>query len=125
MKITALAALVLGSSVGLSSGSLLGMFERWRKMHGKEYGSEEERALRYRNFIESHRMVQEHNARPEVTYTLALNRFADQSWEEFRSTYFGEGQNCSATLEGNFRPTGLDVPPAIDWRDKGAVSPVK
>jgi hypothetical protein len=44
---------------------------------------------------------------------------------EFRGTFLGASQNCSATHRGNFRSTGVSVPSAIDWRDKDAVSPVK
>ena len=60
--------------------------------------------------------------------------------DEFRATRLGFGnggggalgasQNCSATHEGSqYRALGLSKgrapPPARDWRDLGAVSPVK
>lgn len=56
--------------------------------------------------------------------------------EEFKATHLGMGsalsasQNCSAThLESQYRALGLSTgraPPASrDWRDLGAVSPVK
>jgi len=55
---------------------------------------------------------------------VGLTSFTDMSFDEFKSKMLMAPQKCSATV-GNYRPTGRDNPTAIDWRNKGVVTPVK
>ena len=58
---------------------------------------------------------------------VRLNEFADLTFEEFSSVWLMDPQHCSATysskdLQSNSK---AELPDSIDWRDKGAVTPVK
>ncbi|XP_006813648.1 pro-cathepsin H-like [Saccoglossus kowalevskii] len=59
-------------------------------------------------------MVKEHNSKNH-TYTLAMNKFADMSFDEFRQQYLITApQNCSAT-KSNHLNSFNDIPKAFDW----------
>lgn len=99
-------------------------FARFAQRHGKRYDSVEEIKLRFANFVDSWRLVRSSN-RKGLPYSLALNQFADMSWEEFQAQKLGAAQNCSATTNGNHKLTDALLPTKKDWREQGIVSPVK
>jgi cathepsin H len=69
--------------------------------------------------------IDAHNAKPNQSYELGLNEYADMSWEEFRDHFnLGAPQHCSATDTVKIR-TKQELPNAIDWREKKVVTPVK
>lgn len=131
----------LSFSTGMAGQETLRLFESWKEEYGVSYASAEEEARRLATFEESLNAVgahKQHFLGQREHYTLGLNRFSDMTWDEFRTTRLGfgnggglgESQNCSATHEGSqYRALGLSKgrapPPARDWRDLGAVSPVK
>ncbi|KAJ0985314.1 hypothetical protein J5N97_003670 [Dioscorea zingiberensis] len=91
--------------------------------------------MRYEIFKDNLKYIDEHNA-GNNTFTLALNVFADITVEEYRSTYLGtlfppSGLIDTLDNESNetdlfhFNGTPVAVPDSIDWRDLGAVLPVK
>ncbi len=53
--------------------------------HGKQYKSKEEFKLRSRLFKTAARAIELENAKPENTFRLAVNKFADWTPEEYRS----------------------------------------
>ncbi|XP_074088023.1 pro-cathepsin H-like [Macrotis lagotis] len=60
-------------------------FQSWMKEFNKEYEpAEYQRRLRI--FLETKRMVDEHNA-GNHSFTMGLNQFSDLTPEEFRNTY--------------------------------------
>ncbi|KAF8393628.1 hypothetical protein HHK36_021873 [Tetracentron sinense] len=99
-------------------------FARFAHRYGKRYETLEEIKLRFGNFVENLKLIRSTN-RKGLPYTLAVNHFADWSWEEFRRHRLGAAQNCSATTKGNHRLTGVHLPETKDWRKDGIVSPVK
>ncbi|OVA03798.1 Peptidase C1A [Macleaya cordata] len=99
-------------------------FARFARRYGKKYETVEEIKLRFSNFVESLRLIRS-TKRKGLPYTLALNQFADMSWEEFRAQKLGAAQNCSATTNGNHKLTDDLLPLTKDWREVGIVSPVK
>jgi len=84
----------------------------------------EEMKLRFGIFSENLKLIKSTN-RKGLSYKLAVNHFADWTWEEFQSHRLGAAQNCSATLKGNHKLTDAVLPEAKDWREEGIVSPVK
>jgi len=99
-------------------------FARFAHRYGKKYETAEEVKLRFSIFSDNLKMIRSHNKKG-LSYTLALNKFADWTWEEFSSLRLGAAQNCSATLKGNHMITDAVLPEAKDWREVGIVSPVK
>ncbi|GFY98521.1 aleurain-like protease [Actinidia rufa] len=139
------------SVVGNSRHAL--SFARFGHRYGKRYKTAEETKLRFAIFSENLKLIRSHNKKG-LSYTLAVNHFADWTWEEFRRHRLGAAQNCSATTKGNHklteealpemgqresgvgggRPAALKVlgniltssyRPLKDWRVSGIVSPVK
>eukprot|EP00899_Mesostigma_viride_P016771 jgi/Mesvir1/25095/Mv21559-RA.1 len=103
-----------------------GDFETFTATFGKTYLSAEEREYRNSVFLANSRMIEEHNARGTSGYTLAVNQFADLTWEEFSQHMLGaEGQDCSATGNEPAEISLEELPEHRDWRKKGIVSPVK
>ncbi|XP_023313137.1 uncharacterized protein LOC108903178 [Anoplophora glabripennis] len=106
--------------------------EQWQSFKdnvGKHYRSRLEESTRFQIFKDNVYKIEEHNrrfARGEVSYKLAVNKFADLTEEEFKARL-----NPRPAVEiahptpvfGNFDDT--DVPDELDWRDKGAVTGVK
>jgi len=114
-------------------------FASWAAAYDKKYSSEAERKKRLGLFAASAKLVEEHNSKIPAgsdRYRLGLNEFADMSDSEFFEMY-GLGkmkgqEDCSATRKGALQGSAskmtelpADLPVAIDWRDKGIVSPVK
>ncbi|KAM0941075.1 putative actinidain [Dioscorea sansibarensis] len=104
------------------------LYEGWLVRHNKSYSDLSEKERRYEIFKDNLKHIDKHNA-GNHTYTLALNVFADLTVEEYRATYlrtlpprkWKEMENDSDTFNDNVDA----VPDSIDWRDKGAITPVR
>ncbi|CDP03083.1 unnamed protein product [Coffea canephora] len=99
-------------------------FARFANRYAKRYETVEEIKLRFDIFRENLRIIKSHNNKG-LSYTLAVNEFADMTWEEFHKHRLGAAQNCSATTKGNLKLANVVVPETKDWRTTGIVSPVK
>eukprot|EP00898_Chlorokybus_atmophyticus_P000156 jgi/Chlat1/1140/Chrsp112S01619 len=133
------ASFLTSSSSLLTEERLSELFEAFAHGFNREYVDEygfnsDARARAYEAFRDNALLVHAHNAAKDTaghTYTLALNRFADVSWEDFASSFLGASQNCSATTTDDADDTNtpfankLKPPVRRDWRADGGVSPVK
>ncbi|KAI4344609.1 hypothetical protein L6164_011815 [Bauhinia variegata] len=99
-------------------------FARFAHRHGKMYETVEEMKLRFGIFSENLEFIRSTNKKG-LSYKLGLNKFADWTWEEFKTHRLGAAQNCSATLKGNHKLTDVVLPELKDWREEGVVTPVK
>ena len=72
--------------------------------------------------------IQQHNAEGH-SYTLAMNQFGDLTVDEYRFFFLGlRGHYSNETKrEGStfLPPSGVTLPPTVDWRTKGYVTPIK
>ncbi|GAB2223687.1 hypothetical protein Droror1_Dr00004425 [Drosera rotundifolia] len=137
-----LVALSLALVVGLSQGfdfhekdleseeSLWDLYERWRSHHTVSR-SIEDKHKRFNVFKENVFHVHKVN-KMDKPYKLKLNKFADLTNHEFRTLYASSKIKHHRMLKGRAEGKGsfmyanvASVPPSIDWRTKGAVTPVK
>merc|ERR1711871_219369 len=117
----------LALTVGLAAASIETEFEAWRSEHqsDKYYTGEGYKAA-LKAFEANKIMVEKHNAKPGMTWKAALTPYADMTSEEFNAFYLG----TKPRPEGFQAPGGVYVPKgnsnsSVDWREHGAVNPVK
>lgn len=112
----------------LSDNTSADVFENWMTKHGKQYQNIEEKQSRFEIFKENLKHIEETN-KQRKSYWLGLNIFADMHHEEFKSKYLGLKQTFArkreAALEDSNYENASYLPKFVDWRRKGAVTPVK
>ncbi|KAI5412260.1 hypothetical protein KIW84_057065 [Lathyrus oleraceus] len=95
--------------------------------HGKSYNDAAEKEKRFQIFKQNLEFIESFNAAGDSGFNLSINQFADQTNEEFN------GQKkpltdveIAASEERVFRYENVtDVPSTMDWRERGAVTPIK
>jgi C1A family cysteine protease len=97
--------------------------------HGKSYGTQEEYEHRMAIFAKNVRYVELHNTITENdgvhAHKVALNAMADMTEHEYSKLRgYKKRVNHTPRYE-NATHHGVEVPAAIDWREKGAVTPPK
>ncbi|KAF2314140.1 hypothetical protein GH714_023663 [Hevea brasiliensis] len=113
-----------------SEESLWDLYERWRSHHTVSR-SLHEKHKRFSVF--KYNVMTVHNTnKQDKPYKLKLNKFADMTSHEFRSTYAGSKVKHHRMFRGAPQGNGSfmhekveRVPPSVDWRKKGAVTGVK
>lgn len=114
---------------------IINLFESWIEKHGKIYETIEEKLHRFEIFKENLKHIDERN-KIVSNYWLGLNEFADLSHDEFKNKFLGlkvvdklsENRQCSDNDDDDFSYRKVDfdaIPKSVDWRKKGAVTPVK
>jgi cathepsin L len=98
-------------------------WEEFKNAHNKRYTAFEERVRRaifYQNVakIERQNWVNKN-------FQLAVNKFADLTFDEFSSFYNGYRHSQKFTSNSKHNVTLGDLPTAVDWREKNVVAPVK
>jgi len=104
-------------------------WDLFKDVHGKVYKDQAEELYR-RRVWQSHVMyIQEHNEayrRGEHSYYLGENEFMDMSNKEFQQIMNGYKGRSSSGSHLVYRAGDVtDLPPTVDWRDKGYVTPIK
>ncbi|KAL1532137.1 cathepsin L [Salvia divinorum] len=93
------------------------------------YKNEEEKQIRYQIFKDNVQHIERHNQEGKHTYKLGINKFADQTNEEFLAKYargFVPSFKVLSTNHSSFEYKDMkDVPPSLDWRDHNAVTPIE
>lgn len=112
-----------------SDDEVMSLYERWLAEHGKAYNGLGEKEKRFQIFKDNLKFIDEHNAL-NLSYKLGLNRFADLSNDEYRSTFLGTKPRAinrlSKTKSNRYAPrVGDQLPDSVDWRKEGAVTAVK
>ncbi|KAG1674682.1 hypothetical protein FOA52_007206 [Chlamydomonas sp. UWO 241] len=142
--VCALCALAAAATPLLSANEILALakvkpeeaFAAWSVAHGKPYKPEcKKRAAAFSAFQANVKMVEE-QAAANPRATMALNEFADLTWEQFASTRLGLNPDLlanrndllaasSARVPGPFMHADAEIKDAVDWRSEGVVSGVK
>lgn len=99
------------------------VFMRWLTEYSKSYGTKAEFEFRYEEFKKTMEKIAAHNSNDAHKSTVGLNEFSDYTvaeWKKMNGYKYQEGKERKVKL--------LDVSTmaaSVDWRDEGAVSPVK
>jgi len=112
----------------ISNNDALAKFTEFKKTYNKVYSSEEEHAKRFSIFKHNLVRIDDLNRKSEAA-KFAVNSFADLTMDEYKQTYLSKTpavRDPSAPVAPEFGAEVLkDIPLSFDWREKGAVTPVK
>uniref|UniRef100_A0A6P7GVT5 Cathepsin L-like proteinase n=1 Tax=Diabrotica virgifera virgifera TaxID=50390 RepID=A0A6P7GVT5_DIAVI len=117
-------------AVAVNATSIHQQWATFKVNHSKKYGHLKEEQVRFQVFSKNLRKIEEHNARyqnGEVSFYLGVNQFADMTSEEFKAMLDSQlihKPKRDITSRFVVDPQ-LTVPESIDWREKGAVNPVR
>ncbi|KAK9051654.1 hypothetical protein SSX86_028282 [Deinandra increscens subsp. villosa] len=112
-------------SRSLNEVSLVEKHEQWMALHGRVYKDAAEKEMRFKIFMDNLEHIEEFNSKGGKSYKLGLNAFSDMTNEEFQASRNGFKVSSHPRTTG-FRYENLTaVPSSMDWRQKGAVTPVK
>jgi cathepsin L len=120
-----LALLSVASASAYSSETMSTLWGAWKSIHKKQYSV----------FEESHRFaIFQHNLEKIVQLNaenngvkFAINQFSDLTAAEFKAKYATGGRYQPEVNSEEFLeyPINGALPDTVDWRNKGAVTPVK
>lgn len=98
-------------------------FRTWMHAHSRTYAHDSFR-VKYNTFKTNVDIVDANNAQNNGM-TLALNKFADLSSAEFKAYYTGLLPQTAKNGAEQVIDSSIEIPTSVDWRSKGAVTPVK
>merc|ERR1712142_1344803 len=104
----------------------MGEWEHFKIKYGKNLLTGQEHDARKNIFANNLKFIEKHNAEHALglhTYTVGINQFADLTNEEFVQQF--TGFKAMDDLPESSVEIDVERPAEIDWRQKGAVTPVK
>ncbi|XP_037419440.1 ervatamin-B-like [Triticum dicoccoides] len=108
--------------------ALAARHERWMAKHGRLYTDAAEKLRRQEVFAANVRHIDAVNRAGKRTYMLGLNQFSDLTNEEFAEKHLGYRHQLrpeDSTPVNMSKAQVQPMPDSVDWRAKGAVTPVK
>lgn len=101
------------------------LFSNWMEKHGFNF-EEHEYLNRFKNFIDNDKFIDFHNEQNN-SFVLGHNAFSHMTNEEFRGLRLCDGlkTNLRSSKVTNLNIDNVKTANSIDWREKGAVTPVK
>jgi cathepsin L len=123
LALTLLACFV-GAVFCSSERHLQAKFTKWMRDNNKIYPSDEFQD-RFAKWKANYMWVEEFNKRTDVTFTVAMNGFADLSNDEFNQLFKGL-KKVDITLPAEIPEFDTSaLPSSVDWRTKGVVTGIK
>jgi cathepsin L len=123
MKVLLTVALFFAATFAFTDYEYQSAFTFWMQQNGKSYGHDEFQH-RYQIFKTNMDFIEKHN-KANKSFTVAMNQFGDLSNKEFSKLYLG----TKVTVPPVNRPirahNSRALPATMDWRTKGAVTPIK
>ncbi|CAJ1978780.1 unnamed protein product [Sphenostylis stenocarpa] len=103
--------------------------EKWMAQYGKVYKDAAEKEKRFQIFKNNAQFIESFNAAEDKSFNLSINQFADLHNDEFKALFLN-GQKkvhrVGTVIETSFRYENVTkVPASMDWRKRGAVTPIK
>lgn len=101
-------------------------FSLFKKKFGKVYGSSEEHDYRFSVFKANLRRARRHQ-KMDPSARHGVTQFSDLTRSEFRMKHLGVRGGFKLPKDANKAPIlpTENLPEEFDWRDRGAVTPVK
>ncbi|XP_022896030.1 probable cysteine protease RD19B isoform X2 [Olea europaea var. sylvestris] len=101
-------------------------FMMFKRRFGKSYGTEEEHDYRLSIFKANQRRARRHQ-KLDPSAVHGVTQFSDLTPGEFRRQFLGLNRRLRLPIDANKAPIlpTNDLPSEFDWRDHGAVTPVK
>ncbi|XP_077249578.1 senescence-specific cysteine protease SAG39-like [Tasmannia lanceolata] len=112
----------------LPEASMSEKHEQWMAHYGRSYKDATEKEQRFKIFKSNVEFIESFNNEGDKSYKLSVNEFADQSNEEFKASRNGFKTSSTRAVERTFSfkyENVSAVPSSMDWRKKGAVTPIK
>jgi len=106
------------------------LFTKFLREHNKNYQTTE-LLNRYEIFKENMKKAEQWTKESNGKTTYGITKFADLTEEEFKNQYvtgakqFAEMAKMKNQLPMRAKLTGVNAPSSWDWRDHGAVTPIK
>ena len=107
--------------IGYHENQFFGFVSKFNRM----YGTRDEYEFRLNVFAKRLAEIEEHNANPDKTSTMGIYEFADRTPAEmkqmlgYKQIYASDQDNHTEILSTS------NLADSVDWRTKGAVTPVK
>jgi len=114
------------AGLGLVSASLQEEFVAYVKEFGKVYTTDQ-LFNRFQVFKDNKKVIDEHNAKGH-SWEMGVNQFTDLTTTEFADLYLGyrpRNNDYARSQNLHIAPQGQVLADSLDWRTKGAVTPVK
>ncbi|CAA0252598.1 unnamed protein product [Arabidopsis thaliana] len=120
--------------VTLNEQSIVDYHQQWMTQFSRVYKDESEKEMRLKVFKKNLKFIENFNNMGNQSYTLGVNEFTDWKTEEFLATHTGLRVNVTSLSElfnktkpsRNWNMSDIDMEDeSKDWRDEGAVTPVK
>jgi len=123
MKVAIVLAMLAVASFATSEREYRAAFLKFVRDNQKSYSATEFQG-KYSVFKANHDFVARWNAQEGEHHTVAINKFADLTAREFGRLYNGVRANVDAS-KTQYVPSVTSQADSVDWRTKGAVTPVK
>lgn len=109
--------------------AMVARHEQWMAQYSRVYKDAAEKARRFEVFKANVKFIESFNAAGNRKFWLGVNQFADLTNDEFRATKTNKGfKHSPMKVPTGFRYENVSIdalPATIDWRSKGAVTPIK
>ncbi|KAI8006258.1 hypothetical protein LOK49_LG07G02046 [Camellia lanceoleosa] len=113
------------ASRSLQEESMYERHEQWMTSFGRVYKDTAEKEERFKIFKANVEMIDSFNKASNKPYKLGVNQFADLTNEEFKLRNRFKSHVCTVAKQLFKYENVTAVPDTMDWRKKGAVTPVK
>ncbi|KAG8501670.1 hypothetical protein CXB51_004772 [Gossypium anomalum] len=114
------------SRAALEDASMYERHQQWMVQFGRVYKDTNERQKRFQIFKQNVARIDSFNAANNKPYKLGVNQFADLTNQEFTASRNAfKGHMCSNTATNFKYENATALPSTVDWRKKGAVTPIK